>query len=89
VDFLQTSEDRGEILNKYKGFCTIFGRFHKFWNFCSMKKSVDQVHGAVNRAARLGPRCREPSGQLRGGALLAQGALDFAGSSGLTDGGRR
>jgi hypothetical protein len=49
VEFLQTSEDRGEICDKFRWLGVRFTWFIKFPNVSSMEKPVDRVHSTVER----------------------------------------
>jgi hypothetical protein len=48
VEFLQTSEDRGEICDKFRWLGVRFTWFIEFPNVSSMEKPVDRVHSTVD-----------------------------------------
>jgi hypothetical protein len=45
LEFLQTSEDHGEIYNKFRELGVSFMGFIKFLNISAMEKPMDRVHG--------------------------------------------
>jgi hypothetical protein len=49
LEFLQTSEDHGEIYNKFRELGVSFMGFIEFLNISAMEKPMDQVHGVVGR----------------------------------------